>query len=708
MRHATISDAFNAASGFTQQGLGFLTKEKEYELDAKLFHHSIEREKVEKELIADLTRIDPETGENIYQDNPEEYEKHVKEKLAEWKNNAVKDGAKSAYLSPTIKDGKLVGGMGAGGQGSKYYMDRLSRMDEQGNEVMRQRVTAFRDETNKQRADVAHAKTYADIDNAEWDVQTTLNAKMEEFNRYEGVRGLDPIAKFKERAAIVDYAFNQSLSIDIGNKNIKNAMDEIDGNLKSLAEEYLSPYLGEGESLDSFLEDKEKRIEAAKGAVRKAIYKRNVDRLSAADKKWNREIHDALRRNDLNGLLKAQQDYYAGVRMRDDALKSGEYDRADDPRIAAMFAVPPGLFGGGGGSGSGSSDEDIRDYRKYIIEGIADGSWTHEEGRAKFADWVGKKAEASGDKRAFEEKHAGAINFFGFWDDAKDYLIKSDPAYKAAFNVLDNAVKSWQTKVPKGQEALREWQGELLGMWLYDQFTDEKGATRMTPEQLVKEAERVSGLLIGGKISFLKEANYEGGANEKTFAKVLKEREENPWARFVIGQGVNAKSYNFGNENYEEKFMEQSRDFLSTITGVPVSDISHGHDKEGKFDETAGLTFQITGQGDKNGNYRFGSNGRTYWVEERINGEWKPSPRFKGTASQAEREAKRKNDEDTYDHRERKWNERVEQDNKELMEMLENAKDHWEREDILMQMKNRITPEELRKAGFDPNTGEKL
>jgi len=629
MQHATALDALNAAWGLTHQVAGTITKQQEYELDAELFKQSIMREKLDKELIADLTRVD-ESGENPFQQHPEAYEKHVQARLAEWRRNAA-----------------------AAGNGSPYYMDRLNRMDAMGNEAMRQQAAAHKDNVTRQRTDIAYAKADAEIKNAGAGIQETLAGRMINLNLRNSKNAANTVDKYKEMTRFANEGLSQALNIDIKNKSIQEVYDEIDAKLTKLEEAWV-PYLGEGESLDGLLEGKQEKIANTQLAAKKAIWQRDFDYGARLNAEYQRIARDAIKEN--NPELKSkmtQQALYLwqqGSRLRDAALanlKSARenggtpnYAPKDGDTIADWFPLIAGLQEGSGG-GSGSSDTEIRNLRQYRIEGIANGAWTHEEGKALFAEDVGKLAAAFGNTDAFDKRYASATDFSGFWRDAKEYLLKENPAYQAAFDVLDKLVKPWQEKAPKGEGALRQLQGKLLGMYLFDALTDKPGAARMTPEQLAQEAERVAGHVIGGKISFLREAEYQGGVSEGKFAEALKERAEHPWARIVIGHGVNAEGHNFGSEKYEQEFTDRAKEFLRKIANVPLSSITHGHGKEGEYDETAELTFQITGQGDKNGNYRFGSDGKKYWVEEMVGGEWVSSERLKGTAGEAGTEARK-------------------------------------------------------------------
>jgi len=375
--------------------------------------------------------------------------------------------------------------------------------------------------------------------------------------------------------------------------------------------------------------------------AKERIYKQHMNDALREDAVYRRLLEEGEREEEFG---KIRQAYAMGDFWRDGVIDqiikgdlSGEamnYAPEDHDRVARLFMPPSGARGSR--SGREISDSDIIDARKYYIQGVADGTWTHEEGKQLFTEYVGDLAKASGDITAFEKKHAGAINFLGFWKDSEDYLSKIDPAYKTAFEVMNAIVEPWQKKAKTDEEKeLRIRQGRYLGMYLYDKYTDEKAAARMTPEQIVEEARTVAAHLVGEKISFIREAKYEGGVSKSKFAEILHERAQHPWARFTIGQ----QGYDFGRENYEKQFMEQSRDFFSQIAGVPVSSVISSHDKEGEYDETAERTFQIVGE---KGNYRFGSDGKKYWVEEMVDGDWKKSERFTKTTGEAKDDEKKK------------------------------------------------------------------
>jgi hypothetical protein len=707
MRHATIQDAFDAASGVARQGLGFLTKEKEYELDTALFQQSIELEKTQKELLADYTRIDEGSGENVFQQNPEAYQKHVQERLAEWWKNAE-----------------------AAGNGSRYFLDRLGRMGLQGSEDMRQRVAALADETSRQRAAIGHAKAYAAIDNAGWDIQKTLEAKMAELERYNGINALGPVEKHKERALVFNSIFEQALkNVNTGGMTVEQALAAIDGIPESL-EGFAAGYLAEGESLDSFLNNKQELLAEAKSAARMVIWDREYGDLYARSQEAERIARDAVRAGDYSLLRYAQGLWREGSQDRETALgetykENGQFNPKDRSKIAGLFPVVPGLFddasaGGSGGSGSGKAGdagpkakEILQSLRDYHISNIAEGRGNIEEEKAAFRQACGELAgqlPGIGTIDELERQYPKETNFFGMFADAKKLLLERDPGYKTAMDSVEALVAGWanETKDPL-EKALRKWQGERIGIFLFDKILDASGPARISPDAMQREALSLAGLLVAGEVSFMRETAGNsrrftvGADNDKDFGKATWEIAQHPEARFVV-QG---KAYAFGDAQYMKDYEESALDKFRTITGIPLASLKIGHSKEGMHDEAAELNIIVSGMGEKNGTYRFAAdkNGN-YWIERQEGGEWVREDNYAITAKEARgREWDRQREE----HAAAQARAEAEAGRRGMnatFEMIRREDDRMRRKALAGALQNTVGPDEFWKAGIHPNSAE--
>jgi hypothetical protein len=313
MRHATILDAFNAASGFTQQTLGMLTKEKEYELDTELFRQSIELERVQKELIADYTRID-ENGENIFQQNPNAYQEHVQKRMAAWRRDADAAGSKLAIFQK------------AGGQGSRYYTEKLDRLDMQAGETMRQRYQSVKDETDRQREAVSLAKDLAAIDNAGMGIQEALAEKMFRLDLHKNKNTMDPVEEFKSRAAIFNSGFEQALAVDTSNYYfVDDALRALDDNMQNL-ESAAAHHLRDGESIDNFLNMKQEKLVEARQRITQEIQKKDFNFFREKQAYIDRLVISG----DINGAIRECKNWGAQWNKRYNPNNEREYNNSNE------------------------------------------------------------------------------------------------------------------------------------------------------------------------------------------------------------------------------------------------------------------------------------------------------------------------------------------------------------------------------------------
>jgi len=696
---ATLMDAFNAAGHFTQQTLGYMDEANRYKYDTILYEQSIEREKIENELINDYTRID-ENGENVFQQNSDLYEKHVDERLAQWRAAAQEAG-----------------------NGKNYYLDRLKRMDAQFTEAMRQRKDAAALQSGKQRAVVAYQKEQNTIDNAGWDIPTTLAAKIESHNRYNSINAMDAVTAQKDKTAIYNTMFEKARNINIGSMTTSEAFEALDNNIKTL-EEAAKKYLPEGESLDNYLDSKQEKLNDARQSLRLAIWKRNYHELDTLDNEYRRIASDAIKTENVGLMNTAINMWRQGSKLREQAMESSEFNPDDGSKIIEMFPIFDKLFDVDGSGRSGSKiklEDKIKNWRTYYIDSVVEGRMAVEEGRSAFINDFGTLAEETGmGIDEMERLYAKETKFFAFWDDAIDALKTQDPGYKAAFESLDVYLDEWKKKAKTPEEtALRHSQGKKVALLLYDTILDAKGSARLSPEEIQKEAARLTGLLVDEKISFIRETAENsrefkvGVDSDKDFGKAVFEMEQNPWARFVIGSGGSAKTYTFGDKKYQEQFENAALDKFSTITGKPLADLKIGHSKEGQFDEAAELNIIVTNEGKENETYRFKSDkDGNYWIEKKTDNVWERDTRYNITAKEAEKQQWEKSREEHAKAQEKAEKDAAEKGAQTTFEMLEKETSPDKRKALAKALQgdifNPVSPDEFWKRGINPNSAEEV
>jgi hypothetical protein len=96
LQHATLLDAFQAASGLFQQGAEIWSKERKYDLDSLLFLKNKDLSATEGAIVAQLEK---------YRNDPARYEEYALDEIAKWEDRAL-----------------------ASGNGSRYYLDQVARM----------------------------------------------------------------------------------------------------------------------------------------------------------------------------------------------------------------------------------------------------------------------------------------------------------------------------------------------------------------------------------------------------------------------------------------------------------------------------------------------------------------------------------------------------------------------------------------------------
>ena len=319
MRHMTLLDAFNAAAGFTNQTLGILTKEKEYELDAEIYQRSLELNDKINQLVIDYTATNPAdpNGKNLYQQDPQAYLSHIEQVIGQWRTDAKKKG-----------------------NDSQYYLRRLDELEKQGKLSMTQRYTAAAVENQEQKVTVATSKTMTAIENnAGLNSVDTFTAGYEFLQKGKDVNEANRLGFHNSVKNLANTALDKALKLDVGSMTtaqVKALMTERVTGLEKAAEKL-------GENIDMYLDDKPKKMERAIKSGIEAVQERNLragDDLQFELEKAARKAKETGSQADIKTVYDLQADM---IRLRDQALKSTEYSRDDNPKIRQWGQLPAGL-----------------------------------------------------------------------------------------------------------------------------------------------------------------------------------------------------------------------------------------------------------------------------------------------------------------------------------------------------------------------------
>jgi hypothetical protein len=281
----------------------FLSKEKQYELDTRLYEQANALNQLQNKLITDYTTVDA-NGNNPYQQDPSAYRNYVQKALGDWRNNAAKAG-----------------------NNSQYYNDQLQRMDLQGKAAMEQRVYAAEAQTAIQRAQVNLQTRLTMALNSDADYETKTQDALNFINEAKGLNILNPIEEADAIQSVHATVLKQQLAMpdDYSGRTSdwNDWMDQINTN-----EEYKK-------TIPNFNE----AVENARSGGIAQIQRRNLVGLSNADDQYQALMKDFNTTGNANSYEQAMAIYDWGSKERDTILetKSREYNRDDYGNIARMF-----------------------------------------------------------------------------------------------------------------------------------------------------------------------------------------------------------------------------------------------------------------------------------------------------------------------------------------------------------------------------------
>jgi len=372
------------------------------------------------------------------------------------------------------------------------------------------------------------------------------------------------------------------------------------------------------------------------------------------DNEFRRIAADAVRLGDFNLLREAQRLWYEISEYREMALANigteySDFNFDDASKIESWGPIVNGLFEKKESTTVSSASENLKrtlqEMRDYHVRGIAEGRSDFEEGRTAFINNCGIIASEHGMTiNELERQYSSDMKISDMWEDVKKIIIKNDPGYGLLEDNIKTYLDGWadEKNITIEEKALRQRQGQLIGMLAFDMIMDTFGTARPSPDQLQRRILNIASQLVAGDIAFTKltvdnSNRYEGGTNDNRFGKAIYEISQHPWARFKT-QGA---AYTFGDTQYMQDLENQALDKFETITGIPLANLNiNGHAKEGMYDETAEFTIQVIGRGSENGTFKFAADANgTYWIEKQTNNGWERDNRYNFTSSTVQRDA---------------------------------------------------------------------
>ncbi|MDR0730367.1 MAG: hypothetical protein LBF63_01775 [Treponema sp.] len=598
MRHATLLEAFQDVSGLAQQGLEIFSRERKYHLDTKLFEAANELERIQDELALALTDIDGD-GENPYQSNPDEYKKHADKTLAAWRDRAENAG-----------------------NGSRYYTDQLKQIAARGETAMARKTLEARAVFNRKQAAADLEKNLTAAWNApEYDTwEKKLDAQLAIYRGAVNNNLLDPVQAAEVEKSIYNRVFQYRIALeDDGERSVAEA-------------ERLIREAAEGErkgEFAKFVDDIPGKIGAAADAARVQIENRNLKKLQARNEAYEREARDAIATNDIAAIMAAQILQKEGAEERDRALASGEYNRAHDPQIAAMFRKFPELEPGRP-QGSVSVDDAVNEAAARFLDQVV---WNNN------VDSTGAGLDSSGNPLSYGntlselymslEKAYGGKESPGVLRAKLDNkildILRDNSDIREGKIILDQLRQMTDAEDVEEFKKLTGLTDENIRQGLMNRVLDAYARYRRNRDSPPEEAKAARDLL-NFELAQAKNA-YSAG-----IMKPVLDRAKDSKSSLTdnITTGDLAKTLAFMNEHPElvkrgrdgsvsleshyddtvRAAMAQAKRILEAVPGISTATLPEGAAVIGK--DEAGNRYRLTG------------NGNFIQLQQEINGEWKP------------------------------------------------------------------------------------
>lgn len=620
MRHVSLLDAFNAAANLTQQTLQPLTKEKEYELETELYKQSIELSTLQNELINDYTRIDP-VNKNRYQENPEDYQAYVDKRLEEWRGNAEKAG-----------------------NGSRYYMERLDRLDAEGRLAMGQRYKAAIVEVEQHRVKAAEERAITATRN-----RTDLPpaaAATQELQIKEAAAGQnlgDIPDNHTKTADTVNAYFPRALAVDLAKLAGENGIIDVQaavGMVDRQAQEYLEGIqksLPEGNSPDEYIADKNGTLEKARRAITVAAQAANFKRANAAHGDYLLAVQKFQENPNAEAGLRVQQLQEAGAAWRDKTRDSGNFSDEDKAKMVGWYQLPKEFMEEG--KGGQPNDSDIANLMQILVNDTAAGTYKDSAGNvltlydldeSRFqAVWKKltdeQRAYFGNDILQFKKEYAGTT-----LDSIQSYINKRNENYPGSAYTINNMkdlVKD--IKDPGAGAILLSFMNDLYYSVQHNTYTEKEFRDKVN---LVKD------IVKAGQ---LKEVSKARAGDENSIAAAAAELLAKQEAIFTgTDQKVRFLPGSF--ETQITDYAKEEQALLANVLGIDSGQLMHNwRAEEGQRYDVMGLgEYQVLDEtGNKTGAYvrmRPEATDRKLWefwkpkyrpvyeYKEAPNGEWKP------------------------------------------------------------------------------------
>jgi len=523
MQRPSILDAFNEAARFSNNVFGYTT-EKLKEKNELQFNHEMSKLNTD---IEDYVRDNKFVGGVDGVSDTEAYNKYL------------------GNLYGFIK-GRF--GIALAENSSNYYKEKIINAQNEAVENARNYSLEKADQWRFQRTEVNYRNEINKLNNTETDTKEKLGKMMIAYEAHADYMRWNPETRAKELGNLVNHVFDQELKLNINNyRNVDDALEGLKIKLSDLS--LFADEKGGAEGmLDTWITNKNERIEAAEGVITKAIHDREYNILRTEHETWQRKAYDAIRTGDLRGLIEAQTERERGIIKRDNAKNSNNYNPAHKPVIAGMYEAMPGLYPDS--SGGGRKENIENDLKSLLNETII----ATKQGYLESPD---ERKIPYQMKEVWENivndylKERGLGNYTGRYDQMKrDYPIagifietlinnlKKDPEYNEIIDAIApvNSFIKGMTKDDRFFSKLPDWQKIMLEKEAENIVWDvvcAKDLKNTNMQDIVNEVQnklgKLNGQLLGifkidpitGKSDFKADAGRDGRDQTSFMAKAL-------------------------------------------------------------------------------------------------------------------------------------------------------------------------------------------
>jgi hypothetical protein len=720
---ATLLDAWNAGTRFASQALNMLSEEKKYVQDVDLFNASMDFENRQIQIAKARETIYDDGGIN-YQNNPnypKDFKEYLAKELSGWRETWGKKYADS-----------------------RYFTDNLHEIESRGGTALNQALAEAEVNYARQRVNVTYEDELNTIDNnPNLGIEEKRALMLELTERTRGAAGWDEAVYERNKKAVLAKSLQAELDFTAGEGITVEAIRKRYDTLAADSLKGGNAETGEEAGLYAAVPKAKEAIAIGRDAAVASQQAYNFQQLKELDAAYDvarRDYATAVAGGDPARVDAAYREmmgaYYAGKPEQETALGKGaaEFNPDNRVQIMAMFADPPGLpKEKKQGIGIGGA-ETLADRRLWYIDQVASGRMTSTEAREGFREDIEAIAVGAG----YQGEYAGesymrdnyqAIKFDRLYEDMKKQFMELNPDIKTdVFDSLDRTTEEWINKAKGVEIDIRRAQARKLSDWLFDHYLDRTGTARLSNEAMRAQIERLSTEMMGQKINFMREtaageSTYQIGgtaSRDAVFARATRERQEHPEGVIELPDGTiiergNQKSIDI----YKNEAIKNLRDVLG-ITGMirpsyerETTDLDPRTGRPLSYDLTSTMVFTVTGNGDKDGQYRFAADGNDRYRIEKLNGDaWGSPPGYTGNTR-----GEKQTEEDSRDREAlRQAQERRQERSQAAMiddtiAAIKNNPDMGARKilvnDLMLSGIPGI-PEILRRAGIDPDSGGDL